>query len=501
MHTGSIVDFYDDPQGSVLKSRLPQGQVPDFIKQAEFLTDEIRGKLPDDVFALVMIDQGDRMRKYACTDKGNTALSVIYFMQNRDRLPEEAQKVAAANLVTACEWYDLVPPLELLKTSGVLSFLAKNPGKTLNSAMVGSTVAAKGSEGMARHNVAMGKMSDVTGSEIMPMSSNVKTAGFARNVKDAWNGLRAEVAPVTLRGRIRGSLNLLGARGRAAGLTTADRVGGVAALLGPPLAGAGAAAGGAYGAYRLGKRKGAKDAEKAKSASINPYVDVTGMSPPLKIKQASARRYCMVKEGQAKFPIDSYGQVQQAAEYFEKHARSMHPADRRMYCTNLTGRADELGIEVSYNIRKYGSAGYAPDGEVNVAVCTRMQHWAEDAPERDMLKNLMEKAASVHPDVFCAALQQFDEATGMDHLWDEAIYDPFYSTYGFVKQAEWKWEDGNDRLTEDQLNLSAKKDFDSVKRAFGGELAQEFRKDPQQIFDSLPLDSKRIIARMANDPQ
>lgn len=412
MHTGSIVDFYDDPQGSVLKSRLPGDQVPDFIKQAEFLTDETRGKLPDDVFALVMIDRGERMRKYACTDKGNTALSVIYFMQNRDRLPEEAQKVAAANLAQACEWYDLQPPLELLKTAGLFSFLAKRPGKALQGAMFGGDVASRGAAGMARHNAAMGKVGDLTGSEIMPLSSNVKTAG-----------------------------------------------------------------------------------------ALVPHVDVTGKQAPQMVKRASAQRHCMVKEGQARFPIDSYGQVQQAIDYFEKHAQAMHPADRREYCTNLTGRADELGINVPYNIRKYGSAGYAPDGEVNVAVCTRMQHWAEDAPERDMLKSLMEKAASVHPDVFCAALQQFDEATGMDYLWDEAIYDPYYSTYGFVKQAEWKWEDGNDRLTEDQLNLSAKKDFDSIKRAFGCDLAQEYRKNPRQIFDSLPLDSKRIIARMANDPQ
>jgi len=411
MHTGSIVDFYDDPQGSVLKSRLPQGEVPDFIKQAEFLTEPIRNKLPDDVFALVMIDQGERMRKYACTDKGNTALSVIYFMQNRDRLPEEAQKVAAANLAQACEWYDLQPPLELLKVAGLLSFFAKKPTRLLNTAMVGSDLASRGSEGMARHTEAMGKVGDLTGSEIMPLSSSVKTA------------------------------------------------------------------------------------------SLRPHVDVTGQKPPEKIKRASARRFCMVKEGQAKFPIDSYGQVSDAIGYFEKHAQAMHPADRRMYCTNLTRRADELGINVPYDIRKYGSAGYAPDGEINVAVCTRMQHWAEDAPERDMLKSLMEKAGSVHPDVFCAALQQFDETTGMNHLWDDAIYDPYYSTYGFVKQAEWKWEDGNDRLTEDQLNLSAKKDFDSIKRAFGCELAQEYRKDPQKIFDSLPLDSKRIIARMANDPQ
>lgn len=499
MHTGSIVDFYDDPQGSVLKSRLPQGEVPDFIKQAEFLTEPIRHKLPDDVFALVMLDQGEKMRKYACTDKGNTALSVIYFMQNRDRLPEEAQKVAAANLAKACQWYDLQPPLELFKVAGLLGAVLKRPGKALHAGMIGSDVAARGSAGMGLHNEMMAKQNDLTGSEIMPLSSNVKTAGFLGDVGESWQAGKSVVPGMGLKDRLQTAGEMVTGRGYGHGLRAGNRLGGAARALAKPLATAAGGAALGYGAYRLGK-KIFGGSEQPKTAALQPHVDVTGQKPPEKIKHASAQRYCMVKTGQARFPIDSYSQVQQAVLYFEKNAQSMHPADRREYCTNLTRRADELGIDVSYDIRKYGSAGYAPDGEIKVAVHTRMQHWAEDAPERDMLKSLMEKAGSVHPDVFCAALQQFDETTGMNHLWDEAIYDPYYSTYGFMKQAEWKWEDGNDRLTEEQLNLSAKKDFDAIKRAFGCELAQEFREKPQQIFDSLPLDSKRIIARMANDP-
>jgi hypothetical protein len=115
MQTGTIIDFYDDPTGLVLKQRLPADQVPDFIKTASHL----EGKsIPDDVFALVMVDQGSKMRKFACVDKGNTALSVIYFMENHHKLPEEAQKVAAANLLEACKVYDLSVPWGLRKVAG-----------------------------------------------------------------------------------------------------------------------------------------------------------------------------------------------------------------------------------------------------------------------------------------------------------------------------------------------------------------------------------------------
>jgi hypothetical protein len=119
MKPGAIVDFYDDPQGLVLKTKLAHEQIPDFIKTAQYLDADTRAKLPDDVFALIMVDQGQPFRKYACQDKGNTALSVMYFLENCDKLPEGAQKVAAANLLTACSWYDLAPPAQLYKLAGV----------------------------------------------------------------------------------------------------------------------------------------------------------------------------------------------------------------------------------------------------------------------------------------------------------------------------------------------------------------------------------------------
>jgi hypothetical protein len=453
MHTGSIVDFYDDPQGLVLKNRLPQEGVPDFIKQAEFLDEHTRGTLPDDVFALVMVDRGEKLRKFACVDKGNVALNVIYFMENRDRLPEEAQKTAAANLARACSWFDLAVPMGLDKEAGFSSLL-KAPSKLVGGGMAAADIGGRVSAGKERHRQ-MTRTADMIGSNVMPTSGSKEKAA-APSTRSALRELdKQRAADPDLQRKLK--------RTRADMRANPSK-------------------------YTL------------KSAALQPYVDVTGQRPPERIKQASAERHCLIKEGQAHFPIDSYGQIKQASVWFDEYGHTLHPAERREYCTKLASRADEVGIEVSDLIRKYGSPGYATDGEVNVAVCTRMQHWADDAPERDMLKGLMEKAASVSPDVFCEALRQFDEATGMDHLWDDEIYDPWFSTYGFKKEAAWSWQSGNDRVTEAQLKLSAKKDFLAIREAFGLEVAEEYRKNPQQVFDSMPLDSKRILTRMANDP-
>ena len=298
-----VIDFYDDPQGDVLKTKLPYDSLPDFIKTAHFLTEETRGHLPDDVYALVMVDRENKMRKFACVDKGNTALSVIYFLENRQLLPEEAQKVAAVNLVTACGWYGMQPPLQLQKLAEevppeIRESLANikkqiGKGKTLHIKMT-----PHGAEGSWE------KGADLTGSEIMPKS-------------------------------------------------------------GP-------------------------DTEK--TASLNPYVDVEGKSAPIQVvppPRYDDEFYCLVKEGEAHFPIKAFDEVVQAREFFEVNGFELHPEDRRQYCIKLAARAEELGIPVSDGIRKYASKSYAPDGEIKIAVHTRLQYFTEDGPERDLLKGLM----------------------------------------------------------------------------------------------------------------
>lgn len=116
--SGLLLDLYDDPSGEVMREAFPsQASVPDFIKSAHYLKEEDRRDLPDDVFALVLRDGDVVLRKYACVDAGNTAASVEYFLRQGHKLPEEAQKTAARNLLVACEWYALSPPEELQKVA------------------------------------------------------------------------------------------------------------------------------------------------------------------------------------------------------------------------------------------------------------------------------------------------------------------------------------------------------------------------------------------------
>jgi hypothetical protein len=125
--------------------------VPELVKSAEYLTPERREQLPDDLFAVVLHEGDVTLRKFAMSDVGNTALSILYFQKTAHRMPVEAQKVAAARLCEACTWYGLTPPDDLKK-------VALGMGTALNLALTGP-VAVKGTTQGIKKNLATAKAS------------------------------------------------------------------------------------------------------------------------------------------------------------------------------------------------------------------------------------------------------------------------------------------------------------------------------------------------------
>lgn len=160
--SGLVLDVADDVDGEVLKAIYPcRERIPPLVKSAEFLGPDRRNELPDDLFAIVLRNgpDGVSLRKYACTDAGNTELSVQYFLKTAHKLPVEAQKLAANNLVTACGWYDLEVPEELRKVAIGLAHAATLVANGMGAAQntkksIGENLAvARNSGGMVNPNV------------------------------------------------------------------------------------------------------------------------------------------------------------------------------------------------------------------------------------------------------------------------------------------------------------------------------------------------------------
>lgn len=211
-------------------------------------------------------------------------------------------------------------------------------------------------------------------------------------------------------------------------------------------------------------------------------------------------------------PLHSYGQVKEAMAFFDAFGNEFHPRERHAMCVKIAARADELGIPTGEAIEKYGSQHFDSSVFLKTAVERRKQVWAElneDGTIPGLLDMLMEKQASgqMDPETFAEALFEVDVMTGMDRLWDGQIPDPWFSTFGvdhITKQAqeqkeEWRWVQGTEYLTKSQLEnfVTSSSGQDVLKSKFGEKMKDGLRDNPVTVFDSLPVDTKRAIARMA----
>lgn len=105
----TVIDFYDD-SGALLRELIQDPEaIPEFVKTAHVMT----GTEDSDLYALVMKDSNGIAKKFPTYDAGNTWISSSYFAENYQKLPEEAQKVAAANLKEACEAFS-IPVLPII---------------------------------------------------------------------------------------------------------------------------------------------------------------------------------------------------------------------------------------------------------------------------------------------------------------------------------------------------------------------------------------------------
>jgi hypothetical protein len=420
---GVTLDWYDD-DGATLKQKFPTlEQVPEVIKEANVQPKE---KLAHEDFALIMVDQGHVFRKFACVDAGTTAMSVVYFMEHGDKLPEEAQKTAATNLVGFCVKHNVMPPAALTKIAiidqAVGYLFGQNEGKRMSEA---GEERPRGIRPM-----------DVAGDMFVP----------------GYIGYQ------------------LGQRG-------------------------------AYDQAQLAKTK-KTPAPVKKVASV---VDVTGKRAKPIVKVARPTRpedYALVVDGKPCYPIHNWDMVKKAEAYFHENSIRMNPEHRRQFATKLAQKSFMLGYPLAGDITELGAAGYNTEDHLRDAIDMRKVACAPDSGAREMLDDLFEKRASLHPEVYAEVLRRIDVQTGLDKGWDHIVLDPWASTFGIDKTgAEVIWENGADRVTKDALLNLACNRLNLVVAEFTYDVAKEFKKDPIGIFNSMPEPHKKMLARMAADSE
>jgi hypothetical protein len=466
--SGMILDPFDDAEGRVMRALYPRYEdVPSFVKTAMTVSQEELQALPDDVFALVL-RQGDvTLRKYACVDTGNTALNVGYFLATFDKLPVEAVKVAAHSLITACGWYDIDPPEALKKLStGLLPTVGRQ------RVWKDSEGTLYGSDGSSWD---LQKTADVIGTMDMPTQAPMDSV------------VRKKPALSVAKTAEEGIAHLVDTDKKTEGDddTVLEQTFGITA------------------------KNPAKEPQV--TAVLRPHVDVTDKEPPKLVSEKTARYYALPYA--QRYPLDTHAQVKAASAYFDAYVRLMAPEDRHTFAVNLVKRAEPLSIGLSKTAMQYGQTAYAPAEHIEACIEGRVQLLqphvdgfteAEKTASQHAIglyQELFHSRALLTPPVFARTLSEIDKLAGLDEFWDQDVVDPFLST--FYKTAE--QDDSSDalivgneymRLT-DLKALAANKPA-TLRKRFSEELVTAFQKDPVGIFESLPLDQRLVLMRIAN---
>lgn len=485
--SGVTIDFNDDPSALAdVYSTLDR--VPDVVKQAHVLThDELR-QLPDDVYALCLHeDDAGTLRKFACIDAGNTQLAVDYFCAYGHKLPVEAQKVAAANLITACEWYGLTPPAPIEKVA--------NLGLGLSAALTAASLPGqvKGTSAAIKNNLAAAK--GAGGAVLTPAQMQAAGPTMRAMQKSGMDGhvdigrlrmppKQAEVSGTSI-APLQGPSVL--AKDRPKARATLDSVHKTAEEL--------------TTANGIAGKAPEKMPQHPEPKPLTPHVRVSSNRNPPVILRKEATHYAV---GQRYYPLDSYTQVQKAAAYFERNVDQFDLEQRREFAQNLVKRASVMGIAPGDAALQYGGEGCADS--VKVAFSMRRPFLTGVPLE---LLNQLEKNAAAQatgqftPDdkeILALALYEFDKHAQLDHLYGQAFEDPYAAVFATAKVAENdSWTEGNDYVTKEQIENYAVTATDTIRADYDDDFLKEFKKDPWAIFSSLPLAQKKRMARAASD--
>lgn len=440
---GVVLDFYDDSKGAILRGLFPTREdVPEIIKTAHPLSLDDRAVLRDEAFALILRNEGQLLRKFACVDPGNALLSALYFAKTAHLLPDEAREVAQRNINEAITEFGLVEELEKLALNGMSRTRdprrQKPPPEDANWAQ--------------RTNVDSfnnGAMS----SAVLPAASQMKTAS---------------------------------AEGGGGALTDDERHIGVHTKT-PDL-------------------QNKTPAIQSSATPLEPtpgaphvnlrLVDVTGKAPKVRFEKKSAALYALGD----RYPLDAFSDVQRAVGYFGENWTEFAPHERHEYAVKTAARADLLGIEVPELLRRYGSMERAPD--IDAHLISRINNVAPEF--QGMYEEMREKVASIEPEEMAVLLTQADQLTGLNYDYGRNVQDPYFSSFGgwaeLDKLAHWSWIDaGGNYVTGDQLRKLALNGRPLIHKHFSSEITDGFCKDPITIFESMPEEHKKVFARLAAD--
>jgi len=200
----------------------------------------------------------------------------------------------------------------------------------------------------------------------------------------------------------------------------------------------------------------------------------------------------------AQYAMSSPSHVKMACVYLEKNAEKIPLDLRHKYAAAIQRRSNELGMGVQKGyVAKYATDHYSP--MVNAHIKARAS-LLEGRPE---LKSTVEKIGHAKgqytPSQFAQLLHGFDKEAGLNRYYGAHLTDPFIATFALEPDsaAGYSVKVASQTLTGDALKGLVTAKYGKIKEYFGDHVADELRKNPTEIFESLPADAKEIIVGLS----
>lgn len=228
-------------------------------------------------------------------------------------------------------------------------------------------------------------------------------------------------------------------------------------------------------------------------------------------KVASAVKYLRQKQASVffadpdrqRYPINSFDDVVTANSYFEKYATEFDPVTRRVMATNIYRRSEVLRVPVSKKVASEAMRKLASAESIRAHLFARATFYGRQSEGGRMFEALMNKAASLHPQVLMETVAQLDHRYGGNLHWGSRI--PAPQDILFPKTAadennpvDYSYDFGTWKISGTDLVRLARRSG-LVDSRFDKEFAESFRQDPTGFFDHLPRPEKEVLARMAHD--
>jgi len=243
----------------------------------------------------------------------------------------------------------------------------------------------------------------------------------------------------------------------------------------------------------------------AKEAASNVYFEADNALKPATVhREVDLSKFAEAQKigdnyTHAQYVMATPSHVKVAAQYFDDMHGKMPLEVRHKYATAIQTRAHELGMPVQGGVvGKYASDHYS--GQVDGHLRSRVSLLHDGNTEaRGAYEKLGMAKKAMAPREFAQALHGIDKMANLSRYYGGILQDPYLATFGQEpdRYAGWRHKTASSMLEMDDLQKLAIGAHKKIATYFGSHMADEFKKHPVEIFESLPMDAKQLMVQIA----